>query len=72
MAAPEGSVIVPESAPPATCASIGREFTRQNPKMHTKHTTLMALGIIGAHPLFYFIQKVKLMDVRRFLSGAIA
>jgi hypothetical protein len=56
-AAPDGSVIEPESVPPATCARIGREFARQNPKMHTKSTTLMAFGFIGPHPPFFFCNK---------------
>jgi hypothetical protein len=56
-AAPDGSVIVPESVPPATCARDGSEFTRQSPKIHTKRTNFIAFGFIRAHPPFYFRKK---------------
>src|SRR6266852_1582083 len=48
MVPPCGSVIVPDSVPPATCARSGSEIARQNPRIHPKNTYMVALVFIKA------------------------
>src|SRR5579864_3525070 len=56
-AAPEGSVIEPDSVPPATCASAPREFAKKSPKMNMKSTILTRVDLICSHSPFLLLRK---------------
>src|ERR1700738_1466008 len=48
-AAPDESVTVPESVPPATCASKGCDGNKQRPTIEMKSANLINFGFIDTH-----------------------
>src|SRR5882762_6507218 len=43
---PDASVIVPEIVAPVTCAWVGRDTIRQNPRIHAESTRLAVFGFM--------------------------
>ena len=54
IAPPCGSVMVPDSVAPVTCARSGREITTPKQRIDANNMHLKVLELIDVHPFLYF------------------